>query len=529
MCGIALIVGPNPDPLVFDAMMDGIASRGESREVLRGDRHRLGTQRLKIVDRERAVQPWSSADGRWTVCYNGEVYNFRPLRAELAALGHTLRTDSDTEVVLEAFLEWGEHAVHRLRGEFAFAVVDTLNDQVYLARDPLGVKPLYWSRRDGHLYAASEVKALVPAGSQIHEIAPGHHGWGAPAQDPATTAYVDLLSLGDGEEPIEDVDEAARLVRAGLEDSIRVRLDTDLTVGVVLSGGLDSTLALLHVREMHPDCVAFTIGTPDSEDVSYARRVARHLGVPHEVIELDPGKIRLPDVREAIRIAELTEYGDVINAVISRLLFARVRSHGIKVVLCGDGSDELFGGYVMYQQADPGLKQRLFQHKLHNLGRTELQRVDRTSMGQGVEARVPFLDLALVRLAMRLPIGLKLRDGQEKWILRHAFADVLPDYVRDRPKNPLSHSSGLHERVRLYRSQFSRIYRSFGYEHLGPMRRDFSIVLAEHGLDLDRALDDVRFQPDYTLTDHARDLAGALRWNAADALRRARHPVRDAR
>jgi asparagine synthase (glutamine-hydrolysing) len=522
MCGIALIVGPSPDPLVFDAMLDGIAPRGEVRETLRAARHQLGTQRLKIVDRERAVQPWNSPDGCWAVCYNGEVYNFRSLRSELAALGHVLRSDSDTEVVLEAFLEWGESAVHHLRGEFAFAVVDKAADRVYFARDPLGVKPLYWSRREGHLYAASELKALVPVGGRIHEIPPGHHGWGSPAQDPAVTAYVDLLTMGDDDEPVTDVEEATRQVRATLADSIRVRVDTDLTVGVILSGGLDSTLTLLHVRDMHPDCVAFTIGTPGSEDVEYARRVTRDLGVHHEVIELTPGDIRLPDIREAIRMSELTEYGDVINAVISRPLFARVRSCGVKVVLCGDGSDELFGGYEMYQQPDPVLRQRIFQHKLRNLGRTELQRVDRTSMGQGVEARVPFLDLALVRLAMRLPIDLKLRDGQEKWILRHAFEDVLPGYVRQRKKNPLSHSSGLHERVRLYRSQFPRIYRSFGYEQLGPMRRDFSIVLAEHDLDLDRALQDARIQPDYSIADHARDLAGALRWNAVGALRRAR-------
>jgi asparagine synthase (glutamine-hydrolysing) len=525
MCGIALIVGPRPDPSVFDSMLDGIAQRGEVREALREGRHLLGTQRLKIVDRERAIQPWCSSDGRWAVCYNGEVYNFRALRSELASLGHALRSDSDTEVVLEAFLEWGDEAVHHLRGEFAFAVVDKVDDRVYFARDPLGVKPLYWSRHDGHLYGASELKALVPAvpaGAQIQEIPPGHHGWGTPAADPAVTAYVDLLSMGDGDEPVSDVEEAARQVRSALADSIRVRVDTDLTVGVILSGGLDSTLALLHVREMHPDCVAFTIGAPGSEDVAYARRVTRDLGVHHEVIELTPGDIRFSDIREAIRMSELTEYGDVINAVISRPLFARVRGCGVKVVLCGDGSDELFGGYEMYQQPDHVLRQRIFQHKLHNLGRTELQRVDRTSMGQGVEARVPFLDLALVRLAMRLPIDLKLRDGQEKWILRHAFADILPDYVRQRPKNPLSHSSGLHERVRLYRSQFPRIYRSFGYERLGPMRRDFSIVLAEHGLDLDRALQDARVQPDYSIADHARDLAGALRWNAVGALRRAR-------
>ena len=130
MCGIALIIGPSPDTAVFDQMLEAIAPRGDVREAVTGDRHCLGTQRLKIVDRERAIQPWISPDGRWAVCYNGEVYNFRSLRSELTGLGHQLRSDSDTEVILEAFAEWGEQAVHRLRGEFAFAVVDRAADQV---------------------------------------------------------------------------------------------------------------------------------------------------------------------------------------------------------------------------------------------------------------------------------------------------------------------------------------------------------------------------------------------------------------
>jgi len=107
MCGIALIIGPNPNATVFERMLDAIAPRGDVQETLSGDGYHLGTQRLKIVDRERAIQPWSSPDGRWAVCYNGEVYNFRSLRSELAAVGHELRSDSDTEVILEAFLEWG--------------------------------------------------------------------------------------------------------------------------------------------------------------------------------------------------------------------------------------------------------------------------------------------------------------------------------------------------------------------------------------------------------------------------------------
>src|ERR1700753_4161416 len=231
MCGIALIVGPDPDPAAFGRMMDAIAPRGDVRETLGDDRHLLGTQRLKIIDRERAVQPWQSADGRWAVCYNAEVYNFKELRADLAARGHELRSDSDTEVVLEAFLEWGDQAVHQLRGEFAFAVADRSGAGLSLPRDPLGFKPLYWSRQHGQLYVASELNALVPVGGQISEVPPGHAGWGAACPAATLSAHVELVTIGDGDEPITDPAEATRLVRAAVEDSIRVRLDTDLTVG----------------------------------------------------------------------------------------------------------------------------------------------------------------------------------------------------------------------------------------------------------------------------------------------------------
>ena len=356
---------------------------------------------------------------------------------------------------------------------------------------------------------ASEVKSLVPVGAAVTEVPPGHHGWGGPGSSPQVTPYVDLMRLGEDEDPIEDPDEAMKLVRSALEDSIRIRVDTDLTVGVILSGGVDSALTLLHVQAMHPDCVAFTVGTSDSDDLRYARRLTSELGVAHEVIELRPNALRFEDVRTAIGMSELTEYGDIINALVSKPLFERVHRCGVKVVLSGDGSDELFGGYDMYRQVGDDLRQRLFQHKIRNLSRTELQRVDRTSMGNGVETRVPFLDLALVRLAMRLPIDLKVRDGVEKWVIRQAFADLLPDYIRRRPKNPMSHSSGLHEWVRLYKPLFARTYRSFGYDLAEPMRRDFSIVLDQHDLDLDRALAAAAARPDYTRLEHAIDLAGA--------------------
>ena len=278
----------------------------------------------------------------------------------------------------------------------------------------------------------------------VHEVPPGQHGWATAEAGPELAP---MWTWGPwAPEPVEDPAEAAKLVRAAFEDSVRVRVDTDLPVGVILSGGLDSSLTLLHVREMHPDCVAFTVGAPGSEDLHYARRLCADLSVPHEVVELAPGQIGLAAIREAIAISELTEYGDIINAVVSVPLFRRVRQAGVKVVLTGDGSDELFGGYAMYDRAGPAAGRRLFLHKLATLGRTELQRVDRTSMAATVEARVPFLDLTLVELALRLPMSLKVRDGQEKWILREAFAGRCPTTSgggpRTRCRTPRACTSG---------------------------------------------------------------------------------------
>lgn len=499
----------------FRVMLDALRPRGEVEEISVGDGVLAGTQRLRIVDEERAAQPWISADGRWMLCYNGEVFNHRALRGELIELGRNFRSASDTEVVLEAFLQWGEAAVGRLRGEFAFVIADRSSGRVYLARDPLGVKPLYWSVRAGCLHIASEIKALAPVGQSVSAVPAGHHGWASAGQQPGLAPYTSLLGPRASAVALEDPNEAALLLRAAVRDSMRVRLDTHHTVGVILSGGLDSSLTLAHVRALHPDCVAFTIGAPGSQDITYARRLAADLGVPHEVIELSPRDLRLSDIKEAIRISELTEYGDIINAVVSVPLFRRVSELGIKVVLTGDGSDEMFGGYPMYSDVSPDQDRRLFLHKVANLSRTELQRVDRTSMAHGVEARVPFLDPAVVSVARRLPMELKIRDGSEKWIVRQAFTELLPDYILNRPKNPMSYSSGLHERARMYKPLFARIHRSFGYDLHEPVRRDFSIVLEQCGNDLDQALAQAGARLDYSTREHARDLAGAARWNAA--------------
>lgn len=526
MCGIALLIGPHArqESQTFEAMLKTVSPRGEVEETLLDDQALLGTSRLRIVDRDRAVQPWQSADGRWALSYNGEIFNFSALRDELIAEGRKLRSTSDTEVVLEGILAWGEEALLRFRGEFAFALVDRQTRRVFLARDPAGVKPLYWSAVGGRLAIASEVKSLVGPlgpGVAVHEVPPGHCGWVEPGTEPQLHAYIDLLRLGEGQPMVQDLDEATDLVRRTYREAVRMRVDTDLPVGVVLSGGLDSSLTLLHVREMHPDCVAFTVGTEGSEDLAYARRLTADLGVPHEVVTLRPRDLGLADVREAIRVSEATEYGDVINSVVSLKLFRRVHESGVKVVLTGDGSDELFGGYDMYREISAEQSRSLFLHKIRHLSRTELQRVDRTSMGNGVEARVPYLDLDMLTMAMRIPASMKIRDGYEKWILRHTFADMLPSYIRERHKNPMSHSSGLHERIRLYSPLFAGIYRSYGYDAIGPMRRDFWRVLVESDHDLERALVAAESARDFTAAEHARDLAGAVKWNLIGGMRSA--------
>jgi asparagine synthase (glutamine-hydrolysing) len=516
VCGIALIAGPGASEAVFGQMLAALKPRGEVQGVSLAGGLLTGTQRLRTVDPQRAVQPWVSRDARWLLCFNGEIFNHRSLRDELRQLGRQLRTDSHTEVVIEAFSHWGERAVRRMRGEFAFVIAERSSGHTYLARDPLGVKPLYWSAGGGCVHVASEIKALLPAGTPIREVPPGSHGWASAGRKPRLERYSDLLSLraSDVDGTFTDAAEAAAMVRATLLDSIRVRLDTRLTVGVILSGGVDSSLILAHVRALHPDCVAVTVGAPGSDDLAYARRFAAELGVPHEVIEITPREIRLAEIREAIRISELTEYGDIINAVVSVPLFRRIASLGIKVVLTGDGSDELFGGYRMYDQIGPAQLDRLFLHKIANLGRTELQRVDRTSMASGVEARVPFLDPAVVSVAMRMPMSLKVRHGTDKWILRQAFADLLPDYVTRRPRNPMSYASGLHERAAMYKPMFARIHRSLGYDLHEPVRKDFSVLLAQCGNDLDLAIGRAAARLDYSSRELAKDLTGVVRWHA---------------
>jgi asparagine synthase (glutamine-hydrolysing) len=242
MCGIALLLGASldgSDHRRFDVMVRGIEQRGESLEEERSDHALVATSRLKIVDRQHAIQPWRTGSGRHALCYNGEVFNFGSLRDRLVAEGVVLRSWSDTEVVAEAIAAWGTDALLQFRGEFAIALVDHDDGSVFLARDPAGVKPLYWARTGGRLHVASEVKALTGLGVPVTEVPPGHCGTGFADRDPELHPYIDLLELGTGEPMLDTVEEATSAVRATFIESVRRRVDTDLPVGIILSGGGD--------------------------------------------------------------------------------------------------------------------------------------------------------------------------------------------------------------------------------------------------------------------------------------------------
>jgi asparagine synthase (glutamine-hydrolysing) len=489
MCGIVGIFGDAGDRHdELAGMLRAVRSRGETDEVLVGDGFSVATRRLKIVDRELAIQPiFSEARDRFII-FNGEVFNYKELKQELEAR-HSFTTDSDTETILHAYEEYGQRCVDHLDGQFAFVIYDVAKETLFAARDHVGIVPLYFVLDDGTLYVASVIKALTFLNRQIQALPPGHsldiHG------------NLQAYYRPKYQRTVLEKDQFVVELKRALQASVAKRVDTDLPVGVIYSGGIDSSIVLNEATKHHKDVTAFTIGTWSSEDFEISRRFCGERNIRQVVIPLEQKDVGLDSIKRAIEVTELNEYLDIINAVISLPLFRRVHEAGIKVVLGGDGSDELFAGYEMYRHIPRQDEGRLFLHKLMTLHNTELQRVDRCSMASEVEVRVPFLDLRVVDLALQMPIEWKLEDGVEKWAVREAFRDELPDYIVQRAKNPLSYSSGLHEWVRMYKILFARYYNRCGYGLHAPMKKDFSYILTRNGYDLDRAFEEEKLAKDY--------------------------------
>jgi asparagine synthase (glutamine-hydrolysing) len=397
----------------------------------------LGHARLSIVDLDGGDQPLSDASARrWVVC-NGEIYNHRDLRRELPS---QFRSDSDSEVALHAMAAWGPDGLMRLRGMFAFCVADN-DGGVVAARDSLGVKPLYWARAGRRTVFASELGCFEPAWrSRVEEFPPGHY-WtpqtgAVPYAEPPTDA-----------DTLVDRATAQAAIRDALVASVHARMMADVPIGVFLSGGLDSSLVAAimarHGAETGQRVRSFAAGVAGSADLRAASRVAAHLGLEHHERIYDAGEI-LDVLPSVVRSMESYE-PSLVRSAVPNYLLAELAAEHVKVVLTGEGADEIFAGYDHFRSYDdPDALQEELTRSVEGLHNLNLQRCDRVTMAHGLEARVPFLDRDVIDVGQRIPIQWKLpgEQGQEKRILREAFEGWLPDDVLRRPKEQFGDGSG---------------------------------------------------------------------------------------
>lgn len=410
-------------------------------------------ERLAIVDPAGGAQPLRSADGQLALAVNGEVYNHRELADGLAA-PYTFTTGSDCEVINALYRQEGPASVARLNGIFAFALWDAATERLLLARDPMGVCPLYWGHDgDGRLWVASEMKALARLCADVAAFPPGH------VYDSQTGELRRFHARGWREHASTvGVTVAPAELRAAFEQAVHRQMMTDVPYGVLLSGGLDSSLvaacAAKFARQRvedddrseawYPRLHSFAIGLPGSPDLAAAERAAAALGTVHHgfTYSFEEGVDALPEV---IRHIESYDVTTVRASTPMYLLARRIKAMGVKMVLSGEGSDEIFGGYLYFHKAPDA---REFHEecvrKLDALHQFDCLRANKAMMAWGVEARVPFLDLEFLDLAMSIDAQAKRcgPERMEKAVLREAFAGALPDEILWRQKEQFSDGVG---------------------------------------------------------------------------------------
>jgi asparagine synthase (glutamine-hydrolysing) len=436
MCGIAGIWG-QADEILVRRMMGRLVHRGPDAQGLFTDgRGALGHRRLSIMDPQGGNQPIFDETRRRAIVANGEIYNFPVLRKMLEGR-HRFLTRSDTESALHLYEELGKAVVGRLDGMFAFAIAD--DRDLFLARDPIGIKPLYHGRKNGAMVFASELKALAGVAEDVREFPPGtwyHSRMGF-------RPYYVVPNRSHREMPLRL---RLRILRESLERAITKRLMSDVPLGAFLSGGLDSSLIAAVARRRLGALHTFSVGLEGSSDLEAARRIARHLDTEHHeyVFTVDEVREKLPEI-----LFHLESYDrDLVRSAIPCYFVSRMASEHVKVVLTGEGADELFGGYSYYKKIhQPDTLRRELRRSVSSLHNINLQRVDRLTMAHSIEARVPFLDVEMIETAQTVPPDLKLRPKNggpavEKWILRKACEDLLPADILWRKKEQFDEGSG---------------------------------------------------------------------------------------
>lgn len=413
----------------------------------------LAHERLSIVDPESGGQPLYSPDGKQVLAVNGEIYNHRDICARYKGK-YEFQTGSDCEVILALYRDKGIDFLEDLNGIFAFALYDEERDEYLIARDPIGVIPLYIGHdKDGHIYCASELKALEGFCDEYEPFLPGHYYWSKERQMHRwyTRDWTDFSA-------VEYNDASIEAVYKGLEEAVQRQLMSDVPYGVLLSGGLDSSVISAIAKKYAakrietdneqdawwPRLHSFAIGLKGAPDLAKAREVAEYIGTVHHEINytVQEGLDAIRDVIYFIETYDVT----TVRASTPMYLIARViKSMGIKMVLSGEGADEIFGGYLYFHKAPDA---RAFHEetvrKLSKLYLYDCLRANKSLAAWGVEGRVPFLDKEFLDIAMRLNPSAKMAPGKtiEKKIVREAFEDMLPASVVWRQKEQFSDGVG---------------------------------------------------------------------------------------
>ena len=445
MCGLAGCFGVK-DVKTINKMLDALPHRGPNdRGVHTHGNIVLGHTRLSIVDVVRGHQPILADGGQKGVICNGEIYNFRDIQSKLSS-DHTFRTNSDTEVILHLYEEKGPECAKELDGMFAFALFD--GDNFMLARDPIGIKPLYYGFLHNNLYFSSELGAMSLAGlDTVHEFPPGFyytpvHGF---------VRYYQVPEIED--DLITDIEEASELIRPALINAVKKRLlaDPEVPVGSFCSGGLDSSLIAAIAAEEIPKIHTFAVGMEGedgrvSDDIIAARIAAEHIGtIHHELIFNETDYYRaLPIV-----INKLESYDpSLVRCAVPCYFTCKLAANHVTVVLTGEGADELFSGYHYMKNFSYDVLNKEVRRCIASLHNINLQRADRMGMLFSLEPRVPFLDVEMIALSMKIAPDLKIREENgkkvEKWILRKAFEDTgyLPKEILWRYKLQYTQGAG---------------------------------------------------------------------------------------
>ncbi len=413
----------------------------------------MAHERLSIVDPESGKQPLYSKDGKLVLAVNGEIYNHQEIRKQFEGKYEFL-TKSDCEVILALYREKGTDFLEDLNGIFAFALYDIEKDVFLIGRDHIGIIPLYQGWDDaGTYYVASELKALEGQCTIIEEFLPGQYYY-SPDKKPTKWYERDWMEFDAVKDNSTSIDD----LRQALEDAVERQLMADVPYGVLLSGGLDSSIISAVAKKFAakriesgnteeawwPQLHSFAVGLVGSPDLIAARKVADHIGTIHHEINFTIQE-GLDAVRDVIYHIETYDVTTIRASTPMYLLSRFIKSMGVKMVLSGEGADEIFGGYLYFHKA-PSAEEfhKETVRKLSKLHQYDCLRANKSLAAWGVEGRVPFLDKEFMDVAMRLnPKDKMCGNGKmEKWILRKAFENILPESVAWRQKEQFSDGVG---------------------------------------------------------------------------------------